>query len=132
MSYSTNGDKFHTHVRTRMLSPRITYIVNIVFKFSSETQQRKGGRIDLKYKLAGERNYSTVYLANKREDDWLMAELYYFISDGTSVDLEIMFDYHKSHIVVEGIEFRPLEKVKLTNTDFFIYINNMWLTYSRE
>ncbi|PWA86885.1 protein kinase-like domain-containing protein [Artemisia annua] len=110
MSYSTNGDKFQTHVRTRMLSPRITYIVNIVFKFLSETQQRKGGCIDLKYKIAGERNYSTVYLANKREDDWLVAELCYFISDRTSVDLEIMFDYHKSHIVVEGIEFRPLEK----------------------
>lgn len=57
---------------------------------------------------------------------WIV-ELYQFTSDGTTVDLKIIFDgadYEYSEIVMEGIEFQPLEKVSIQ-----IPVHSLWLTY---
>ncbi|PWA91030.1 Phloem protein 2-like protein [Artemisia annua] len=39
-----------------------------------------------------------------------MAELYQFTSDRTTIDLEILFGNSEAFMIVEGIEFKPLEK----------------------
>ncbi|PWA46951.1 protein kinase-like domain, Phloem protein 2-like protein [Artemisia annua] len=91
--YQTNNKGFKTHVKTQFLSPYQHYV-------------------DLKYRLRGESTTSTVYLANRKGNDFLlMAEFYQFTSDGSIVELEITFDNHGSYPQVEGILFQPLEKV---------------------
>nr|GEZ10660.1 protein kinase-like domain, phloem protein 2-like protein [Tanacetum cinerariifolium] len=105
-----NNKRFKTHVKTQLLSPSITYTVNLVFKGSND----RYGYVGLKYRLSGEPTTSTVYLGNRREESYMyMAELYQFTSDGTTVDLEIDFDDHGTTIDgVEGILFQPLEIVE--------------------
>ncbi|GKE34795.1 hypothetical protein Tco_1454117, partial [Tanacetum coccineum] len=61
--YLTNNKGFKTHVKTRLLSPSITYTINLVFYASSDYQTY----VDLKYRLRGETTTSTVYLANRRD-----------------------------------------------------------------
>ncbi|PWA62216.1 protein kinase domain, Nitrogen network kinase 1, Phloem protein 2-like protein [Artemisia annua] len=116
-SYRTNNKGFKIHVKTHLLSPSITYTINLAFYASSFGKQ---GYVDLKYRLRGETTTSTVYLANRRDDDWFhMVELYQFTCDGIIVDLEIDFDDHGTNILVESIFFQPLEKVedKLSKDD---------------
>ncbi|KAI7752513.1 hypothetical protein M8C21_015864 [Ambrosia artemisiifolia] len=106
--YEPFGANFKTHVRTQFLSTKITYTVNLVFKNKSKSRY-----IGLKYKLKGELSNSYSFLSDEREDGWLTAELYQFTSDQRTVDLEIWF-YTECcpTLLVEGIEFRPLKKVK--------------------
>ncbi|PWA62707.1 serine-threonine/tyrosine-protein kinase catalytic domain-containing protein [Artemisia annua] len=114
--YQTYKKGFKTHVKTQLLSPSVTYTVNLVFEKSFNGKQAYA---NLKYRLRGEETTSTVYLANqRRQDDWLcMAELYQFSSDGSIVDLEIMFDDCEIYIRgVEGFLFQPLEIVEDTQT----------------
>ncbi|KAD4178564.1 hypothetical protein E3N88_27155 [Mikania micrantha] len=107
--YEPCGAKFKAHVRTQFLLPQIAYTVNLVFKRNMSREQYIG----LEYKLEGEEDKSYTFLSDEREDGWLTAELYQFTSDNITIDLEIMF-YTKwcSNILVESIEFRPLEKVE--------------------
>nr|GEZ32746.1 protein kinase-like domain, phloem protein 2-like protein [Tanacetum cinerariifolium] len=115
--YQPNNNKgFKTHVKTQLLSPSITYTVNLVFMGSND----RYGYVGLKYRLSGEPTTSTVYLGNRREESYMyMAELYQFTSDGTTVDLEIDFDDHGTTIDgVEGILFQPLEIGFVSNFDF--------------
>nr|GEX83040.1 protein kinase-like domain, phloem protein 2-like protein [Tanacetum cinerariifolium] len=105
--YVTCGKGFKTHVKTELLSPLITYTVNLVFRCYPGEEY-----IDFKYSLKGETTF-TVNLANKSEADlWFTAELYEFISDGNIVDKEIHFQDHGISILVHGISFEPLEKVE--------------------
>nr|GEW90430.1 protein kinase-like domain, phloem protein 2-like protein [Tanacetum cinerariifolium] len=106
--YQTNKKGFRTRVKTRFLSPSITYTVNLVF-FDHSLSYRHS--IELKYKLREEITSSIVYRARPQKDDKLnMAELYQFTSDGSIFELEITFDNHGSYLQVEGILFQPLEK----------------------
>ncbi|PWA68593.1 protein kinase domain, Nitrogen network kinase 1, Phloem protein 2-like protein [Artemisia annua] len=109
--YQTNNKGFTTHVKTQLLSPSITYTVNLVYNSSSYGEQ---AYVDLKYRLRGEATTSVVYLANQRQDNWFyMAELYQFTSDGSIVDLEIIFETSGTNIDrVEGIMFQPVEIVE--------------------
>ncbi|XP_023743705.1 uncharacterized protein LOC111891875 isoform X1 [Lactuca sativa] len=99
--------QFKTHVKTQFLSSHVTYTLNLVFHSDHYTSNDYLG---LNYILAGETKSSTVYLANKREDGWLMAELYQFNSDSRNVDFEITFQSN-DRLLVEGIEFLPVERV---------------------
>nr|XP_043630327.1 uncharacterized protein LOC122601647 [Erigeron canadensis] len=104
--------KFKTHVKTQFLSPQITYTVNLVFKFIyTKKAVCKPTYSVLRYKLEAEEKLSVCYLADKREDGWLMAELYQFTSDSRYVDLQILIEGSYS-LAVEGIEFRPLDMVR--------------------
>ncbi|PWA90839.1 protein kinase-like domain, Phloem protein 2-like protein [Artemisia annua] len=107
--YQTDNKGFKTHLKSQLLSPSITYVVNLVCCGASGEQVY----VDLKYRLRGETT-STVYLANRIKYDnmYHMAELYQFTSDGGIVDLEIDFDDHGTNLRVEGILFQPLEKVE--------------------
>lgn len=111
--------KFKIHVRSQFLSPLITYTVNLVFKFNKKDVERY---IGLKYALEGGKTYSS-FLSDAREDGWFMAELFQFTSDERCVDLEILFDNKLCpNLLVEGIEFQPLEKVSLQTLCLFIYV----------
>ncbi|KAJ0954723.1 putative protein kinase RLK-Pelle-CrRLK1L-1 family [Helianthus annuus] len=107
--YEPLGKKFKTSVRTQFLSPSITYTVNLVFK----NKKAKERYVGLEYKLEGQKHKSYSFVSDEREDGWLTAELYQFTSDQRNVDLEILF-YTKwcPTILVEGIEFCPMEKVE--------------------
>ncbi|KAM0070254.1 putative phloem protein [Helianthus debilis subsp. tardiflorus] len=109
----SHATELKTRVRTQFLSPQITYTVNLVFKIADEDKENipKHYLIRLSYRLKGDAKASVSYLADKREDGCYMLELYQFTSDQRSVDLEITFYDHWYHLKVEGIEFRPLEKV---------------------
>ncbi|CAH1427533.1 unnamed protein product [Lactuca virosa] len=99
--------KFKTHVKPQFLSPHTTYTVNLVFNLGYKNLDYLG----LNYILSGNTKSSTLYLADKREDGWLMAELYQFTSDRRNIDLEITF-LSRYPLAVEGIEFLPLERVE--------------------
>ncbi|KAM0012604.1 putative phloem protein [Helianthus debilis subsp. tardiflorus] len=113
-SYLAYNRKFKTRVRTQFLSPKTVYAVNLVFKFMKKNPTGEPPYVALEYKLAENTKSSMVQLADEREDGWLMAKLYELTSDSRNVDLEIVFEsskqYYSSVLVVEGIEFRPLEK----------------------
>ncbi|KAL8238961.1 hypothetical protein R6Q59_015528 [Mikania micrantha] len=105
--------KLKTHVKSQFLSPLTTYTVNLVFKFRFRAS--KWQPIYLKYRLQGETRTLVSCLAYEREDGWLECELFQFTSDSQIVNLEILFDEFENFfdsVEVEGIEFRPLEKVE--------------------
>ncbi|PWA96767.1 protein kinase-like domain, Phloem protein 2-like protein [Artemisia annua] len=108
--YKTMGKGFGVHVKAQFLSPLTTYTVNLVFSYPYE--RYRPVHFGLQYKLEGETEPSTVYLADPREDGLLWAELYQFTSDGRSVDLIITFKNFKDRLEVEGVMFQPLEKIE--------------------
>ncbi|KAJ0944856.1 putative protein kinase RLK-Pelle-CrRLK1L-1 family [Helianthus annuus] len=106
--YEPRGAEFKTHVKTQFLSPKITYTVNLVFKRMNSEEQYIG----LEYKLEGEKEKSYSFVSDKREGGWLTAELYQLSTDQGAVDLKIVFyTKHCDNLLIEGIEFQPLEKV---------------------
>ncbi|KAJ9542523.1 hypothetical protein OSB04_029029 [Centaurea solstitialis] len=114
-SYLAYAGKFKAHIRTRFLSPQITYTVNLVFKFL-HTRKHSSERtyLPLRYKLVGEISSLNSYLALEREDGWMMVELYQFTGHKRNFDLAIQFHGKVSDddLIVDGIEFRPMEKVE--------------------
>ncbi|KAI7743870.1 hypothetical protein M8C21_030319 [Ambrosia artemisiifolia] len=103
--------RFKTRVKSQLLSPQITYTVNLVFKFRLPNKAKKCHDImSVSYKLQEETKFSISYLAAERGDEWYMVELYQFTSDQRIVNLEIQFRDPCVDIEIEGIEFRPLEK----------------------
>nr|XP_043630678.1 putative F-box protein PP2-B8 [Erigeron canadensis] len=107
-SYKPNVKEFRAHVKTEFLSPQITYTVNLVLKNMDPDE----GYIGLEYKLAGGRSKCYSFLSDERDDGWLSVELFQFTSENKKFDLKILFYIkHCRNIIVEGIEFRPLEKV---------------------
>ncbi|KAK9077819.1 hypothetical protein SSX86_006157 [Deinandra increscens subsp. villosa] len=114
--YITHNGVFKAHLRPQFLSPQTTYTVNLVFRRPGEVLPSiKARYLRVKYRLEGESKLSVSYLADVREDGWLMAELYQFDSQRRDIDIEISFEgimtYHYSYLL-EGIEFRPAEKVE--------------------
>ncbi|MFS7928098.1 putative protein kinase RLK-Pelle-CrRLK1L-1 family [Helianthus anomalus] len=114
-----DNDVKYTQVRSQFLSPGITYTVNLVFKFEYKLQgKRRCDPISLKYKLQGERESSISYLAYQREDGWWACELYQFSCDYRIVHFQILFEDYGNQgnindvLLVEGIEFQPLENVE--------------------
>lgn len=112
--FLTNGKKFGTHVRPRFLSPMITYTVNLVYKFIDRKETSRPGYLPLKYTLEGDTKIYMVYLADKREDEAMIAKLYQFTSKGRTVDLKFLFEDHECYdgLYVEGIEFQPFIDVE--------------------
>ncbi|CAI9304399.1 unnamed protein product [Lactuca saligna] len=101
--------RFKMHVKPRLLSPHVTYAVNLVFDIIDHKSTDL--LLFLNYKLAEEIYYSTSYLAYKREGGRLMTTLYQFTSVKRSADLNITFDCQQHELRVEGIEFHPIERV---------------------
>ncbi|XP_076932196.1 uncharacterized protein LOC143597639 [Bidens hawaiensis] len=113
--YITNYGTFKAHVRTQLLTPLITYTVNLVFKHT-KFAFTEPYYLGIRYRLEGETKPLVSCLAGVREDGWLMAELYQFESQERNVSLEISFegimDYSSRNLIIEGIEFQPVDKVE--------------------
>ncbi|KAD0793410.1 hypothetical protein E3N88_43707 [Mikania micrantha] len=104
-------EKLKTHVKSQLLSPLTTYVVNFLFSFDFPKWECEP--IILAYRLQGETKTSVSYLAYEIEDGIWACELFQFTSDSQIVDLEIMFEgFNECYelICVQGIEFRPMEK----------------------
>ncbi|KAI3692371.1 hypothetical protein L6452_32185 [Arctium lappa] len=115
--YRPYSGRFKAHARARFLSPGIMYTVNLVFKFLRH-QNSTHMFFVLKYQLGEETESSISYLTFARENGWREVELYQFTSDSTCFDLDIQFqcqgnDHNLAYFetIIEGIEFRPVEKV---------------------
>ncbi|KAI3692369.1 hypothetical protein L6452_32183 [Arctium lappa] len=134
-AYKPRSGRFQVHARTQFLSPGIMYTVNLVCKLSPYQYPTAPVFFVLKYQLGEETEYSISYFAywreNKywtededrrkneswRENEWMEIELYQFTSDSTRFDLHVQFQRSEPlrsylPIIIEGIEFRPLEKVE--------------------
>ncbi|KAD4178565.1 hypothetical protein E3N88_27156 [Mikania micrantha] len=107
--YEPLGGNFITCIETQFLSPQTMYTVNLVFKRKNSKDQYIG----LEYKLVEEEHSSYLFVSDERDDGWLTLELYQFSSHQQKIKLEIVF-YSKycPDLLVESIEFRPLEKVE--------------------
>nr|XP_043627142.1 uncharacterized protein LOC122598584 [Erigeron canadensis] len=112
-SYPSSDCRFKACVKTQFLSPLMTYRVSLVFQFEATDDYMAKGCILLKYKLAGDKYSQLSHAAYDEENGWWKVELYHFINEGTTVDLEIIFDGSRGSVIVEGIEFLPLETVEL-------------------
>lgn len=102
---------FKVEVRTRFLSPHVTYTINLVFKHEIN---KYGIYVPFIYKLKEETHYSKSHIVQLRKDGWLMAELYRFTS--YKEEHEFKIDFLQFAITsrwrhLEGIEFRPMEHV---------------------
>ncbi|CAH1445240.1 unnamed protein product [Lactuca virosa] len=93
--------------KAQFLSPHSTYAVNLVFGIDYESMDL----LFFNYKLAEETYYSTSYIADEREDGWFTTELYQFTSTKRSADFDITFDHRGHPLILEGIEFQPVERV---------------------
>ncbi|GKA28611.1 kinase-like domain, phloem protein 2-like protein [Tanacetum coccineum] len=114
--YETYEMKFKIRVITPLLlSPHVTYAVNLVFKYSG-IEHMKQQSFPVMYKLLGETKISLVNIADMREDGWLAAVLYHFTNEGDKsiLDLEILFEDCglSGYFYIEGIEFQPLGRVE--------------------
>ncbi|KAM0070297.1 putative protein kinase RLK-Pelle-CrRLK1L-1 family [Helianthus debilis subsp. tardiflorus] len=113
--YFFKNEVWKADVKTQFLSPGITYTVNLVFTFRHPVIEGRCSCIGLNYRLKGETENSISHLAYVRDDGWWMCELYQLTTDHTTVDLQILFhssSFFSPLMEIEGIEFRPLEKVE--------------------
>ncbi|CAI9304508.1 unnamed protein product [Lactuca saligna] len=100
---------FKVEVRTRFLSPHVTYTINLVFKHEIN---KYGIYVPFIYKLEEETHYSKSHIVQLRKDGWLMAELYRFTSYKKEHEFKIeflQFAITSRWRHLEGIEFRPME-----------------------
>ncbi|GJU09888.1 hypothetical protein Tco_1132284 [Tanacetum coccineum] len=97
-----------------LLSPNITYGLNLVVH-CSEREKKKQPYVGVSYKIEGETKISILRNEDKREGNWLVAELYQYTSyEDSTLDLEILLEDCglAGDFYIEGIEFRPLEKAE--------------------
>ncbi|KAJ9537981.1 hypothetical protein OSB04_030714 [Centaurea solstitialis] len=110
--------KINVHARAQFLSPRVTYTVNLVFRppYTDDINSKEPVYVAIVYKLDEERESSIAYIADRREDGWLMVQFYQFTSDTKYFDLRFQFEAtrERDHYswLIEGIEFQPMEKVE--------------------
>ena len=104
--------------RAQFLSPNVVYGVYLIFKFcDSRKCSSKPVYVNLKYKKGLESLHA--YFATWRDKDWMMIELYQFLNRNEDVVFEFLLESFSSYycgesaVVVEGIEFRAIDKVSL-------------------
>ncbi|PWA59527.1 mitogen-activated protein (MAP) kinase 10, Phloem protein 2-like protein [Artemisia annua] len=96
------------------LSPDVTYGLNLVLH-ANEIEGMKQQCVGVCYKIQGETKISMMHFADKKEGKQLVVELYQFNNTEESIlDLEIFLEDCglPGDFYIEGIEFRPLEKVE--------------------
>ncbi|KAJ9537530.1 hypothetical protein OSB04_030263 [Centaurea solstitialis] len=118
---------FRVQVRTQYLSPRIMYVMNLVFKHNGMDH---GTHIPFKFRVDSETGYSNSCISHVREDGWLMIELCQFTSFKQEHAFEIeflpLFNISSSTIryFLEGIEFRPVEYIYIGIVNGLDHLHN--------
>ncbi|GKF51883.1 hypothetical protein Tco_0148350, partial [Tanacetum coccineum] len=100
--------KFKARVRGQYLTPHISYMLNLVFRY--EDQSDVNSYDPLKYKIDGKENVLIIYPINMRQDGWFTVPLYQFTSQHTTAPLRFEFEYRHTSLLVAGIEFQPSEE----------------------
>ncbi|GJV68526.1 kinase-like domain, phloem protein 2-like protein [Tanacetum coccineum] len=105
-------------IKTKFLSPGVTYGVHLVFKFCDwNPVASKPMYVNLTYKMGGEKLHA--YFATSRDDKWLMIELCEFSNHKEDNDFTVLLEgfsrYYRGNdaIYVEGIEFRAMDKASV-------------------
>ncbi|GJW92238.1 kinase-like domain, phloem protein 2-like protein [Tanacetum coccineum] len=103
--------------RAQFLSRNVVYGVYLVFKFcDSRNFSSKPVYVNLKYRKGHESMHA--YFATWRDEQWMMIELHRFSNQNKDVVFEFLLESFSSYycgdaaVYVEGIEFRPIDKVK--------------------
>ncbi|KAL4560244.1 hypothetical protein LXL04_032394 [Taraxacum kok-saghyz] len=104
-------------IKPQFLSPEVHYGAHLVFKFCGPRKSlAKRMYVNLKYKIGSETLHA--YFATRREDEWMMIELYRFLNNKKDIDSELLLEslsrcYSENRaIYIEGIEFRAIDNVK--------------------
>ncbi|KAJ0503639.1 putative phloem protein [Helianthus annuus] len=105
-------------INTQFLSPDAVYGIYLVFKFcDSRIFSRERMYVNLKYTYETETLHS--YFATRRDDEWMMIELFRFLNRKKDVSFKFLLEsfsryYCKSYaIYIEGIEFRAIKNASL-------------------
>ncbi|GKA81904.1 kinase-like domain, phloem protein 2-like protein [Tanacetum coccineum] len=103
--------------RAQFLSPNVVYGVYLVFKFcDTRNFSSKPVYVNLKYRKGHESLHA--YFATRRDEQWMMIELYRFLNQNQDDFFEFLVESFSSYycgngaVYVEGIEFRVIDKVK--------------------
>ncbi|GKF57821.1 hypothetical protein Tco_0171358, partial [Tanacetum coccineum] len=100
--------KFKARVRGQYLTPHISYMLNLVFRY--EDQSDVSSYYPLKCKIDGKENVLIIYPINMRQDGWFTVPLYQFTSQHKTADLQFEFEHREIRLLVAGIEFQPSEE----------------------
>lgn len=106
--------KFKARVRGQYLTPQISYMVNLVFRYS--WQPSVNSYNPMRYNVDGEDETKVfiVYPTHMRRDGWFIAPLYQFTSQHTTKNLQFVFETCWRNLLVAGFEFQP-SKEKVSN-----------------
>ncbi|GKB26365.1 F-box protein-like protein, partial [Tanacetum coccineum] len=110
--------KIQIQIKTKFLSPHVTYGVHLVFKFCDLNPiSSKPMYVNLTYKMESEKLHA--YFATSRDDNWMMIELCRLLNHKKDNDFEVLLESLSRYycgsdaIYVEGIEFRAMDKESL-------------------
>ncbi|GJS22553.1 kinase-like domain, phloem protein 2-like protein [Tanacetum coccineum] len=103
--------------RAQFLSRDVVYGVYLVFRFcDSRNFSSKPMYVNLNYRKGHESLHA--YFATRRDEQWMMIELYRFLNQNQDDFFEFLVESFSSYycggaaVYVEGIEFRAFNKVK--------------------
>ncbi|XP_076950118.1 uncharacterized protein LOC143622997 [Bidens hawaiensis] len=104
-------------IRTQFLSPSVYYKVHLIFRFlGPRISKARRMYLDLKYKMGNETLHA--YFATRREDGWMMIELFQFLNHKKDTDFEVLLESFSrcycgsDSIYIEGIQFQGFDNMK--------------------
>lgn len=129
-------------IETIFLSPGITYAAYLVFMIDGSELQKSevegtgaSGNpqlVGLTYKLKEVSEASITYFADVTNDGWMIIELCQFICYKKVTKLEVFLEntFEYRSIVLEGIQFLPIEKVTIHFYFIIIFILFIYLFFN--
>lgn len=111
----TSNLNIQIQIKTQFLSVGIIYGAYLVFKFCDSRMVSSEPYVNLKYKTSSG-NFN-AYIAEGRDDKWMMIELCRFRNHNQITDFDVLLKSFCGHscgsgpIFIEGIEFRPIDNV---------------------
>ncbi|XP_076938469.1 F-box protein PP2-B5-like [Bidens hawaiensis] len=132
-------------IRTRFLSPSVYYKVHLIFRFRGPRKSKaRHMYLNLKYKMGNKTLHA--YFATRREDGWMMIELFQFLNHKKDTDFEVLLESFSrcycgsDSIYIEGVQFQGFDNASLKihfgsysmlfyikENIFHIYINYMFM-----
>ncbi|GKC30568.1 kinase-like domain, phloem protein 2-like protein, partial [Tanacetum coccineum] len=117
-------------IKAHLLSPGVNYGVNLLFKFS-DPRKKSITSMDLEYHIGNK--FLRSHCTTKRDDGWLMKELFQFSSLAEEADIDVFLlglsgsHYVNQVVYIEGIEFRAINNASLHSHSIFVlsFINLM-------
>lgn len=102
-------------IKAQFLSPGVHYGVYLLFKFCGPRKSSTQTYVNLTFKMGTQRLHS--YFATRRDDGWMMNELYQFPNLQEEADFDVVLEgfsestFKNQAIYVEGVEFRAISNM---------------------